>query len=380
MRYVRAYSIRNRCLYVVLIVSVLVICSNVAAQWTGPMGFQFNNPFSSLAATMVMNKAREDALAKRLGTRPSSPSKTTTRSASQPQAKPADESSLRFRPVGGYIKPRELADLLGNNQAERDQYFVLMNAVLDGFNKRVTAAGLQNDVAIALSFFFGENICIYRGMPELSDQQFVNLRNSFASALSSGGGFASATDRQKQEMYETLVIYTGLTQFFYDQGKQTNNDAIAKMSQQLAGQNLQTVTKAPPDTLNLTDNGLSVAPGDSSSTPPPSAENVAPASGGPIEIRQLALDFKENELRANQLYKGKRIVAVGKVGSVEKYLGVTVLVFDRGLLNPDTICYFSDLNQLAQLRRNQGVTVAATVRGFENNENITLVLENCSLR
>jgi hypothetical protein len=131
-----------------------------------------------------------------------------------------------------------------------------------------------------------------------------------------------------------------------------------------------------PDSVSFGPNGLTFA----ADPAPQPTTNATGISGSQIEIRQLAYEFKENELRANQLYKGKRIIAVGIVGSVEKYLGVTVLVFGRGLLNPDTICYFSDLNQLAQLRQNQGVTVAATVRGFENNENITLVLENCSLQ
>jgi hypothetical protein len=247
------------------VVMILILSSVVTAQWRGGTmrEFTFNNPMSALAATMVMNKAREDALAKQFGTSPNSTQGSGTRTPSppRPKSKPVDESSLRFHPAGGYVKPRELADLLGSNQTERDQYFALMNGVLDAIGKKVAAAGLQNDVAIALSYFFGENIRIYRGMPELSDQQFIDLRNNFAAVLLSGGGFASASDRQKQEMYETLVIYTGLTQIFYDQAKQANNEAVAKLSQQLAGQNLQTVTKAPPDTFNLTDDGLSVSAG-----------------------------------------------------------------------------------------------------------------------
>jgi len=98
-----------------------------------------------------------------------------------------------------------------------------------------------------------------------------------------------------------------------------------------------------------------------------------------IEIRQLAYEFKENEIRANQLYKGKRITATGTVGSIENYGGRTVLVFERGLLNPDTICYFADVGQLGQLRRNQGVTVEATVLGFDGDK-ITVLLDDCSLR
>ncbi len=98
-----------------------------------------------------------------------------------------------------------------------------------------------------------------------------------------------------------------------------------------------------------------------------------------IEVRQLAYEFKENEIRANQLYKDKRMTVTGTVGSIENYGGRTVLVFERGLLNPDTICYFTDVNQLAQLRHNRGVTVEATVLGFDGDK-ITVLLDDCSLR
>ena len=98
-----------------------------------------------------------------------------------------------------------------------------------------------------------------------------------------------------------------------------------------------------------------------------------------IEIRQLAYEFKENEIRANQLYKGKRITTSGTVGSIENYTGRTVLVFERGLLNPDTVCYFKDVNQLGRLRRLQGVTVDATVLGFDGDK-VTVLLDDCVLR
>jgi hypothetical protein len=344
--------------------------------------FNFNNPMSALAATMVMNKAREAALAKRLGTKTNSPQQSDTRIApqSQPQSKPVDETSLRFRSTAGYIKPRELADQLGSDQIQRDQYFALMNAVLDAFGKKVAAAGLQNDVAIALSYFFGENIRIYRGMPELSDQQFVNLRNSFASALVSGGGFGNATDRQKQEMYETLVIYTGLTQFFYDQAIQAKEVQMAKSSQQLAGQNLQTVTLTSPDSLSLSGDSLTVEPTDNPGLIPQAAMNSGAQTGGAaIEIRQIALDYRENWIRADRLYKGKRIIATGTVGSIEDFGGKTVLFFERGLLNPETICYFRDVNQLGSLRRLNGVTVDATVLGFDGDK-VNVLLDDCILR
>jgi tRNA_anti-like len=355
------------------------------AQWKGPMGYQYNNPFSSLAATMAMNKAREQDLARRLGVNnPNNVSAGRSNAASAqqqmptPVAKPIDDRQLRYKPDPAASKLRSLADGLGNSQAERDQYLQIMQAVVALFDQKTEQAGYPHDLALALSYFIGENLRIYHGQPEAPDAQFVDLRNTIAQSLSDGAAFKNATDAQKQEVYETLVAYTGVTQFGYESSLKAGQQEMANGYRKLAGQNILTLTKISPETVSFGPGGL-IFTGTAEPMSQPSTKPTVP-SAATIEIRQLALEFKENELRANQLYKGKRMVVVGKVGSIEKYLGVTVLVFDRGLLNPDTICYFPDLNQLAQLRRNQGVTVAATVRGFENNENITLVLENCSLQ
>ncbi|HEX3100465.1 MAG TPA: DUF6683 family protein, partial [Pyrinomonadaceae bacterium] len=186
---------------------------------------------------------------------------TTTRGAAStapPVTKPADTSAVKFRPTGTYLKTKEFAESLGNTPAEREQYAKLMNAVLDAFALQSAKAGFSNDLGAALAFFIGENIRIYRGLPDLTDQQYVDLRNAIAGALISSGGLTNMTDRQKQEMYEALVAYTGITQFGYEQARQAGNDSVAKGYQKVAGQNLQTVTKIPPDQINYGPDGLSV--------------------------------------------------------------------------------------------------------------------------
>jgi len=250
-----------------VIIPLLTLCiSNVStlAQWrSNQTGFNYNNPMSSLAATMVMNKAREDALAKRLGVNPNSTRGSASAGATPAQpSRRVDDTALRFRFSGTYVKTPELANQVGSTPAEREQYLKIMNAVLDAFGQQAEKLGFRNDVAAALAFFFGENIRIYRGLPDLPDQQYVNLRNMIAGAIASGGGLGNATDRQKQEMYEVLVAYTGITQYGYEQALQIRNNQMIKDARQLAGQNLQTLTKVSPDSWNLTSDGLTVTSAD----------------------------------------------------------------------------------------------------------------------
>jgi Family of unknown function (DUF6683) len=259
-----------------LIVSFLILglaYSPASAQWRGgPMReFNFNNPMSALAATMVLNRAREDTVARSLGVKPSAGRNSGNRSAPEAQAqsptRKIDESVLRFRSTGTYLKTKELSDQLTTDPAQRDICLKIMNGVLDAFAQQTQKLGVPNDIAAALAFFFGENIRIYRRAPELPDQQYVSLRNMIAAALVAGGGFSQATDRQKQEMYEVLVASTGFTQFAYEQALQANKDQLAKQYQQVAGANLQAVTKVSADSINLTSDGLTVSAANDSTAP-----------------------------------------------------------------------------------------------------------------
>lgn len=217
------------------------------------MGGVFNNSISATISANMWNRIFTCTQSKTCGGASTNrtPATTTSVGANRPTAtgNTTDESMLRFRSAGKYIKTRELADQLGNNLAERNEYLKAMNAVLASFDNKVLAAGLKNDLAIAISYFFVENLRIYRGEPEVSDDQYVTIRNLIAQILVAQNGMANVSDRQKQEMYEGLVAYTGITQFGYEQARQANNEQMIKGFQLVAGQNLQAITKMAPDSL-----------------------------------------------------------------------------------------------------------------------------------
>ena len=261
-------TIRFYLICLAIVIAIFTISRQAPAQFFGQpttyhdfYGGSWNNGGSALASTMIWNCVYYPLACKKSGgASKGTTSSTTAKPTSQPSptVKAANPNVVNFRPTGTYIKTRELADSLGNSPAEREQYQKLMNAVLDAFGQQAQKAGFPNDLPAALAFFLGENIRIYRGMPDLSDQQYVDLRNKIADAVISSGAISSLSDRQKQEMYETLVAYTGITQYGYEQGVQAQNDAIVKGYQKVAGQSLQTVTKMSPDNINVTSDGLTV--------------------------------------------------------------------------------------------------------------------------
>jgi hypothetical protein len=98
------------------------------------------------------------------------------------------------------------------------------------------------------------------------------------------------TDRQKQELYETLVMFTGFTLATYQEGKQGGNAETIKVSRQLAGQNLLSMVGISPDKINFTSQGLNIdngsaATNDSSSTPNSSLPQVSAVQRDPFPDR-----------------------------------------------------------------------------------------------
>jgi len=257
--------IRSYLLIAAIVILIFVISRPTPAQYTDSMGYSgWNNPMSSLASTMLWSRLiyRTPADYKNGTISSGKPTtgtsaRTSTQSQAQP-SKPANTNIVKFHSSGAYIRTRDLADQLGNTAAQREEYLRLMNTVLDGFGQQAQKAGLQNDLALALSYFLGENLRVYRGVPDLSDQQFIDLRNTIAEVLASTGALNTATDRQKQEFYEALVAYTGITQYGYEQSLKAGNREMAQGYQKVAGQNLQTVTKLSPDRISLGADGTSV--------------------------------------------------------------------------------------------------------------------------
>ena len=359
------------------------------AQYTDSMGYGgWNNPISASMSTMLWSKIWYRTPNGTTNSSTSVRSGSAAPEARSPSESKIDDRSVKFRSTGTYLRTKNLADALGNDPTQRDQYLKLMNAVLDTFNQQAQKAGLQNDLALALSYFLAENVRIYRGLPDLTDQQFVELRNSIAEVLVSTGALNSATDRQKQEFYEALVAYTGITQFGYEEGLKAQNDQITKAYQKVAGQNLQAVTKMSPDDINFGPSGVSTGDNLQASTGSPVS-----VSSGPVDIYQFRKDYSENEVRADQLYKGKRFVFTGLVTEVSKVhyitagqdasgrytykdLGTNLKVANRGgtIIGWEVFCFFKDNNQLAQLSSQQVVTFEATVKGhMDNSNNLYLV-------
>jgi hypothetical protein len=370
------------------LILLVLWCAPALAQHTGDsLGGTFDNPAGATITRTIMDRIAQRNRERRLAARRSggsSSARTSSSSSAQPVAR-LNEASVLFRPTGTQLKTREIANLI---DAGNPQVLKLLTTLLEEFDKGARAAGHPNDLALALSFFFATNASIYHGGGQPPDPPMVELRDIIAGALVEGNALNGVTDRQKQEMYETLVLFTGFALAVYEEGKQGANAETIKTSQQLAGQNLLAVIGISPDKITFTDQGLSIetepaaatATSTQSSAEPTSPQNAPSAT---VNAGKLVIDFEGNEVRANQIYGGKKIRVNGTVNSIEilKDGRITLTFHSPAMGYAQTRCYFnkSQSSRLAEINGGQEVIVEGTVRGLGGGLNGKgfVEMENC---
>ena len=253
-----------------LIFLMLASCVPAIAQSASGLGGSFNDSAGGAITKTIVDRVARRRLEKTRTTTPAS-----------------NDAAVSFRSTGTQLKTREIANTIDAGNA---QVFTIMSAILTEYEKGARAAGHPNDLALALSFFFATNASIYHNAGEPADPPMMELRDAIAEALVEGKALNGVTDRQKQEMYEALVIFTGFALATYQEGKQGGNAETVKVSQQLAGQNLLAVTGISPDKINFSAQGLRIdnsdaVANDSSNISNPSSSQVSAVQKDPFPDR-----------------------------------------------------------------------------------------------
>ena len=349
-----------------LIPVFLFLAVPVLAQSGNNTGGDFGNPTSSAITNILIDKMTERRTQKKPAARRSGSSSGAA--ASGTAAPRVNEGSVSFRPTGSHLRVREVGNLIA---AGNVQVLNLLTALLEEYEKNARAAGRPNDLALALSFFLATNASLYHATAEPTDPQMLELRDVIAEALIEGNAMDGVTDRQKQEMYETLVLITGFALATYEEGKQGGNAETVNVSRQLAGQNLLAITGIPPDKIAFTAQGLDIErePAGSATVTQPAvqtSQQSAPAAS--VNAGKLVIDFEGNEVRANQLYSGKRIRINGTVNSIDilKDGRISLTFHSPAMGYAQTRCYFnkSQSSRVAGLQGGQVAIVEGTVRGI----------------
>jgi hypothetical protein len=238
--------------------ALLVVGSgtDASAQWRNSWGGVWNNPTSSLASTMVYNRLLLDAAKKK--------SAPEAEEAQAPQARRQSPSARRlrvsttFRPVAPSLMVQDLAQGMGTTPAERAQLTEAFSQFLRVFEDQARADKELHDLSRAAAFFVVANYAVASGR-EPTEKQTITVEEKFRAGLSASPQFGAMADREKQKLYETLVIFGSLPVAGYNSAEERKDAGQQQVFRKLARQNIQTLLGVPVEKIHLTSDGFSIA-------------------------------------------------------------------------------------------------------------------------
>ena len=229
---------------------LLATAAPAAAQFTSSLGGTFNNPGSALLGTMIGNRLLADAARK------GAPRDGTTT-----PAKPLSSAAaarLTFTPVARNLMVKELADTLINDAAARQELSAAFVSYLREFDEQARRdREPSNDVGRAAAFFVMVNYFAATGR-EPTDAQADGAQAIFRAGLIDNPGFARMGDRDRQRLYESLVILGSFPIAGVAQAEQAKNSGQAKMFRDFAAELVTTLIGVPVEKIRLTTTGFRI--------------------------------------------------------------------------------------------------------------------------
>jgi hypothetical protein len=365
----KIFSLRD---FSLLISLMFVMCGPAAAQWKDNMGGSWNNPTSASIGNIIndqlWNRMRAKARARgRNGAITSGITSRRETPVTKPEVAkrtPAQiDAAVRFRSTGTELRTKAFADFLSadGTPETKKQMPLIISTLLSEYEKAARAQGKPNDLALATTAALVYNSSVYNDTPDPEDARIMEIRDALAELAVEDGTFASMTDRQKQELYENLVISTMLAKVGYEEAKKIDDKPTMAAYRSLAGQTLQAVSGMPPEKLDF-----SAAAQMATTLLSSGATPNAPSSSEPIEHWVLLRAFGDDSAAGARQYNGRRLTITGSVDFVKVENGRQVARMKVPMWSGlQMFCVFSASQKAAvdQLLRDQRVVMECTVKG-----------------
>jgi hypothetical protein len=163
---------------------------------------------------------------------------------------PAPKNSGAFKP-GKSTAAKQIAEAIGSTPEEKAALTQIADATRQAFEAQPETQTWKNNVAGALAFFMISNVVIATEAPEPSNEASQALFQAIGLALDSTPELAKASAKDKQQLYDMLIAFTGLPLAIYTEGKERGDAAQMKQGQELAAQLLQLVLKVDAKSIKL---------------------------------------------------------------------------------------------------------------------------------
>jgi hypothetical protein len=240
---------------------LFAVSISISAQWKDNMGGSWNNPTSASIGNIINDqlwnrvfaKARARDKARAAAAKTSRVETPTPRPEVSKKTPAQIDAAVSFRPTGTQLETQAIADELsaGGTPETKQQMPLIISALLTEYEKAARAQGKPNDLALATTAALVYNSSIYNSTPEPDDARIMEIRDAMAELMVEDGTLASMTDRQKQVLYEKLVISTMLAKAGYEEAQKSGDKTTMATYRELAGQTLRAVSGMPPEKIDF---------------------------------------------------------------------------------------------------------------------------------
>lgn len=208
----------------------------------------YSNYINNLISNHIWNSSMERYT--KMNKERSGVSRSSSSQTSRPDEVPAYRRypAVQFKSTGTPLTLDEYIDAVKISPQDKVELKKLVLDILKKYETEAAAKGYPSDWALAFVSYVGLNSLVYHGVTEkpiLPFEQNVGLRDVVAESATDNGIFNNVTDRKKQELYELLVIVSGLTYHFYEKALKENNAEELKNSKLQAAENLRMVGIKP---------------------------------------------------------------------------------------------------------------------------------------
>ena len=229
-----------------------VVSSSAAyAQFHDSLSGSWNNPMSATLATMLNDQAM--ASAARTYKYKGTPASGTVAPASKTTAAP-----VTFHPVAKNLMVKELADALVSGTSARRELTRAFEEYLRNFSEQASKDNEPaNDLGRAAAYFVMVNYAAATGRTPTSAQA-DGAQAILRAGLAASTKLAATNDRERQRLYESLVILGSFPLAVVKQAKQQKDVALEKRGRGYANDLIKTLLGVPVTKINLTANGFTI--------------------------------------------------------------------------------------------------------------------------
>lgn len=164
---------------------------------------------------------------------------------------PALRNLGAFKPGKSGAVAKTFADTLGSTPEEKATLIALVNGTKQAFEAQPETKAWRNNVAGALAFFLLSNVTVARDGPEPSDATAQAVFQALSQSVDETPAIANASAAEKQQLYETLLGFTGIPLAIYTEGKERQDAEQVQTARALANNFLQLVLKVKAEQLSF---------------------------------------------------------------------------------------------------------------------------------